>query len=117
MRIRSLDLNHDWNFGQGKQDYNINQADIAENVQTRLLCFKNDCFFLMNGGIDWLRLMGTKNTLQEILLTIRAVILASYGVVRVNSISPSVDDNRKLTVSYSIDTIFSKYFTQTIQVP
>jgi len=118
MIIRALDGNHDFQFGQSLQSYLTDNAAIAENVQTRLLSFLNDCFFDMGAGIDWFRLMGSKNTLQEILLTIRAVILSSYGVVKVNSITPSVSaSTRKLSVTYSIDTIFSKSYSQTIQVP
>ena len=117
MIIRSLDSGHDWNFGQGKESYLGNNDAVAENVQTRLLSFKNDCFFAMGAGIDWVRLLGSKNTLQEILLTVRSVILASYGVTKVNSISPSVDANRALKVTYNIDTIFTKQISQTIQVP
>ena len=118
MIIRALDSDHDWVFGQGKQSYQIGQAAIAENIQTRLLSFKNDCFFDMNAGIDWLRLLGSKNTLQETLLTIRAVILASYGAVKVNSVTPTVDkSSRSLSVTYNMDSIFSSKFSQTIQVP
>lgn len=115
MIIRALDENHDWTFGIGKNNYLSGEKAIEENVQTRLLEFLNDCFFNMAAGIDWMRLLGTKTTEQEIILSCRAVILQSYGVVRVNSISPSLN-GRGLTVNYNIDTIYTSQFTQNLEV-
>ena len=118
MIIRGLDSDGDWQWGKGKQSYRYGQDAIAENIQTRLLSFLRDCYFAPGDGIDWFRLLGTKNTLQEILLTVRAVILASYGAVRVNIVSPSFDKTtRRLSITYVMDTIFTKQVSQTIQVP
>lgn len=115
MIIRSLDGDHDWNFGQGIQTYLTNNDAIAENIQTRLLEILNDCYFNLSAGIDWIRFLSTKGTLQEIQLSCKSVILKSYGVVRVNSITP-VLNGRDLLVTYNIDTIFTKQLTQTIEV-
>lgn len=115
MIIRSLDTNHDWNLGLGIQSYLTNDAAIAENIQTRLLSILNDCYFDLGAGIDWIRLLSQKGTLQEIQLSCKAIILNSYGVVRVNSITP-VLVGRDLTVNYNIDTIFTRQLTQTIEV-
>lgn len=117
MIMRALDGSGDWTFGNGLQNYNYSNNAIAENVQTRLYEFLNNCFFNLGAGIDWTRLMGSKNSLQETLLTIRGVILQSFGVVRVNEINPVlVPGTRKLTVTYSIDTIFTKNLKGVINV-
>lgn len=116
MIIRALSSDHDFQFGLGLQNYLRNQDAIAENIQTRLLCILNDCFFDKNFGIDWIRLLGTKSTEQEIKLQCRAMILQSYGVVRVNSISVSVT-NRRILLQYNIDTIFTSQFSQNLEVP
>lgn len=117
MIIRSLDGNHDFNFGKGIQSYVNNDKAIAENIDTRLLSFLNDCFFDMNSGIDWFRLLGTKNTKEEIILSCRAVILQSYGAVKVNKIDVVFDSNsRHITITYNIDTIFTQQFSQNLEV-
>jgi len=118
MIIRALDVNHDWTFGKGKSNYLNQQLAIAENVQTRLLSFLNDCYFDLDAGIDWFNLMGTMGvTDQEIELTCRAVILQSYGVVKVNSISINRNrTSRNIYITYNIDTIFTSQFSQTLGV-
>lgn len=115
MIIRALDGDHDWKLGKGKQDYLTNDNAIAENIQTRLLSMLNDCYFDLGAGVDWIRLLSTKNTKQEIILSCKAIILASFGVVRVNNITP-VLNGRDLTLNYNIDTIFTRQLSQTIGV-
>lgn len=116
MIIRALDTNHDWTFGRGLSDYNRNQKAIAENVQTRLFSFLNDCFFDMAAGIDWFRLLGTKNTESEIVLNCKAIVLQSEGVVRINSLSVSVTRTRRIFIEMNIDTIYTRNFSQLVVV-
>ena len=115
MIIRALDTSHDWTLGIGKNNYLFGQKAIVENIETRLLSFFHDCFFDMNAGVDWFRLLGTKTTEQEIILSCRRVILQSYGVVRVNSISVAYT-GRNLSLIYNIDTIFTSAFSQNLEV-
>ena len=115
MIIRTLTTDHDFTYGIGKNNYLRDQNAIAENIDTRLLSFFRDCFFDMTAGVDWFRLLGTKTTEQEIILSCRRVILQSYGVVKVNSISASTN-GRNLILSYNIDTIFTSAFTSNLEV-
>lgn len=108
MIIRALDTKGDWTFGRGKQNYLSSQKAIMENIQTRLYSFLNDAFWDINSGIDWPRLLGTRSTQQEIILTARAIILQSYGVTGVNHISISYYGNtRNLILQYNINTIYT----------
>ncbi len=116
MIIRALDTDHDWTFGRGKSDYNRDQKAIAENVQTRLFSFLNDCFFDITAGIDWFRLLGKKDMQNEIVLNCRAIVLQSEGVVRINSLSVSVTETRRIFIQMSIDTIFTRNFSQLVVV-
>ncbi len=115
MIMRALDGEHDWTFGNGTQDYLTANRAIAQNIDTRLLSFFQDCFFDMQFGLDWFRLLGSKGTEQEIILSVRAMILQSYGVVKVNKIDTSFVA-RNLTLSYNIDTIFTEQFAQNLEV-
>ena len=116
MIFRSLDGTGDWNFGQGKQSYATQDNAIALDIKTRILSFFKDCWFAPSDGIDWLTLLGTKSTEQQIQLSVRGTILQSYGVTKVNSISVNVDNNRHLTITYDINTIFSQNQSQVIEV-
>lgn len=115
MIIRSIDSNHDWNFGQGQQNYLTGLNAINENNQTRLLEFLGDCFFNLQAGIDWFRLLGTPGTKNEIMLTVRAKLLASFGVTGVNKVS-SILSGRGLNLSYNINTQYTSQFTQELEV-
>jgi hypothetical protein len=117
MIIRSLDTLGDWTFGKGKTNYLSNNLAIAENILTRLYSFLNDAFWDTGAGIDWTRLLGTPGTKAEILLSCRAVILQSYGVTAVNSISSVYSEtNRNLVLSFNINTKFTSQFSMTLQL-
>ena len=116
MIIRALTGDGDFRFGSGKQDYNRENNAIAENVQTRLLSFLNDCFFDLQAGIDWFRLLSDKGTLEQVKLDVRAVILGTEGVVQINSLEVQMNDLRRLQLTYEIDTIYTKKFTQNLEV-
>jgi hypothetical protein len=116
MIIRAL-LADDWTFGLGKQNYLFGQQAIAENIQTRLYEFLNDAFWNMPAGLDWPRLFGTPGTKQEITLTCRSIILASFGVTAVNSIQALVDaGTRNLVLSFNINTIYTNNFSIQLQL-
>lgn len=114
--MRALDTTHDWKFGQGKQDYNYKNDAINENVQTRLMSFVNDCFFDLTAGLDWFRLLSSKSTLEQLKLDARAVILGSEGVVKVNSLDVELLEGRGVKLTYDIDTIYTRRFSQNIEV-
>ena len=117
MIIRSLDYTGDWQFGNGKSSYADTNNAIAENISTRLKSFLNDCFFDMNAGIDWITYLGTPGRQDELNLKIKAVILLSFGVINVVSISTSMNrGKRSFNVSYTINTIYSTSYQQNIEV-
>ena len=117
MKIRKISDLGDWVFGKGITSYNIEDAAIGEDIQTKLACFLNDCWFDQEFGVDWFRLLGTKGTLDEIKLTIRSVILRVTGVVKVNEISALFDgETRGLTIQYNIDTLYSQGYANTVEV-
>lgn len=117
MIMRAIDSAHDWQFGKGKENYVAGPSAIAENIQTRLLSFLNNCYFDMNAGIDWFTYLGVPNKSQEIVLRARAIILQSYGVVSVNSISINAPhDTRNAVLTYTISTIYSQNYTENLEV-
>lgn len=118
MIFRAIDGNNDWAFGSGVQSYLRDERAIAANIKTRLQVWLGECFFATEDGIDWRNLLGGKNPAaqQGIVLQCRTVIVESYGVVRVNSVTPVfAPAGRALTVTYNIDTIFSRNVTNTVQ--
>lgn len=111
MKIRAVDGENDWEFGFGLSSYRFAESAIEENIKTSLQCWLNDCFWRLDFGVDWANLLGSKNPAGQagIILQCREVIVSSFGVTRVNSVSASIDSlTRALSVQYNINTIYSR---------
>ncbi len=118
MIIRHLDASGDWTFGHGRQEYLRDEAAIELNIATRLRSFLNDCFWSLNFGVDWWNLLGAKSDAAQtnIIIQTRAMLAASYGVTRINSVTAALDHaTRRLTVSYNVDTIFTHSVVASVQ--
>lgn len=107
MITRSLDSNHDWNFGKGKQDYRDEENSLAQNIKTRLLSFYNDCFFDLDAGIDWFTWLGGKD-LEGLKLAISNIILETYGVEGIKQLDLSLNINRQLSVTYQVQSLWGE---------
>lgn len=114
MIIRNLDANHDWVFGSGIANYLRDNDAIGLNINTRLLAWLNDCFFDMSAGIDWLNLLGSLGQKNMLDINIRRVILQSYGVTAITSFSSALNAQRVFSASYTINTIFSQNYQNTL---
>ncbi len=117
MRVRQIDVDHDWLFGKGQNDYVRGNAAIVQTINTRLNSFLGDCFFDIGAGIDWFNLLGSKDQ-TALNLAISAVIdpyIAGIrvgqntpGVVRLVQLSTNLNTARRFTVTYQVDTVYSR---------
>ena len=106
MSVRQIDSDHDWTFGQGRNNYITNNPEVVQDIDTRLSFFLGDCFFDLSSGIDWFNLLGQKNQLA-LNLAISAVIINSQNVTGILQLSANVSDARNFSVSYKVQTIYS----------
>lgn len=110
MRVRAVDINNDWTFGRGFQDYKSSDRAIAQNVKTRVQSFYRDCFFDMEAGIDWFNLLGY-GTQEFLYMSIQETVINTEGVTGINSVNIDYDrENRTFTIKYDIQTIYSKSY-------
>ncbi len=105
MIVRGLDLDHDWLFGKGKNDFLRDGPAVNQNIQTRLLSFVGDCFFDMGAGVDWWNLLGAKN-LAALDLSVKTVILNTEFVTGLVSSNVSLDQQRLADLDYKVTTVF-----------
>lgn len=111
-RVRRLDKNHDWTFGQGFSNYATESDAIAQNVQTRLWSFTNDWFLDLDHGLPWLEQMGRGVNLAEWEIKIKRHVLETDGVVKIIDYQATLDpDSRKLTISITYEDIYRKQQT------
>ncbi|PHS61060.1 MAG: hypothetical protein COB09_19115 [Thalassobium sp.] len=113
MTFRNLTENHDWTFGSGLQNYTSGNQAIGIDIKTRLLSWIGDCFFAENEGIDWKNRIGSKNQRNLLENDIRRIILKTQGVTELLSFDTILND-RNFTASYSINTIFSQEYIDTL---
>ena len=104
---RTVDTLGDWVFGKGKSDYKQSNDAVAQLIQTRLKSFLGDCFFSLGSGIDWFNLLGSKRLL-ELKLAISATILNTPDVTGMIELSTNLDNNRRMTIQYSVNTLYGK---------
>lgn len=116
MTIRALDNNHDWVFGSGKYSYVEDEKEIAENLETRILSFLGDCFFATDEGIDWWGLL-ERNQQDKLEYAVQEVISNTPGVTGINSVDAVMHSNRRLSLQYSINTIYSSNYQGEIYAP
>lgn len=105
-KIRALDENEDWTFGKGNSDYKQTSQGLKQHIISRVREWKTDCFFAQNNGVDWNNRLGYKN--QETILEdeIRDILLKTDEVLEVISVDANLE-NRKVTATVSIKTIYS----------
>ena len=115
--VNILSSSGDWQFGQGLSNYTTANNAIALNIQTALKTFLGDAFWQANFGVDWINLLGNKNTEASILSQTRAIIAGCYGVVQINSVNYNLNTTtRQLTLTYTISTIYSSNVTSSSTV-
>lgn len=92
-----------WEFGKGKQSYDIEIQAVMTNLKTRLYSFKNDCFFDAEAGLDWFNILGLPNNKARLLLEVNNAILNSYGVQEIISSDIVIDsESRKVNITYEV---------------
>lgn len=108
MIIRALDADGDWIFGNGISAYRNKQLALNQNIETRLLEWKGDCFFDKNAGVDWKNRLAKRSQTAPLQDEIRTVILKTDGVTEVTNLDLDFNStSRNLKLNYSIKTIYS----------
>lgn len=106
MIIRALDVNGDWTYGSGFNNYLSGNKAVALNIQTRLSAFLGDCFFDTASGINWFYFLGSKDQIG-LNLAVSATITNTPNVTGILQLSVSIDVQRKITIIYNVITSFS----------
>lgn len=109
MRVAGLDKSNDWRFGRGIASYVKDAEAIRQNVSTRLKSFKRDDFLNVDTNIDWVTLLGARNTKDLIKREVERVTLSTDGVLKINTLTIDVSvSTRTATIELNYSDIFSE---------
>ncbi|WP_026803641.1 hypothetical protein [Aliarcobacter lanthieri] len=107
MRVRLLDKNGDWTFGNSKNNYGIKLQALKQNVVTRIKSCKNDWFLDSEANIDWWNILGIKSNEDIVKNEVYNTVIQTYGVTSIKNIDVVVDSaNRKATIKIDLKTIY-----------
>mgnify|MGYP000010448375 CR=1 FL=1 len=115
MRVAGLDKNNDFRFGRGLASYLSADQAIRQNVATRIKSFRRDWVLNTDANIDWIDLLGRKNSRDKILREIERVVLSTTGVLRIITLDASQKD-RNMTISLTFETVYGSSITDNIGV-
>jgi hypothetical protein len=107
MMVRGINSNGDWLYGKGRNDYKRNKDAVAQNIRTRLFSFLGDCFFALEEGIDWWNVLGAKS-IDAVTIPVRSTILNTEGVTTITQLDATLDNNRVLRLTYSVNTVYGE---------
>ena len=94
----------DWVFGIGAQSYKTKVQMVAQRIATHIRSWYHDCFFDYEFGIAWRDLLGHYNTQKPTALAVRGMINRIPEVTKINDLSLNLDEERRLSLYYSVDT-------------
>lgn len=110
MSVRALDSDHDWKWGNGKGNYISKSAEIAQNVKTRILSFKNDWVLDTSVHIDWFAILGNYSNEATIRREVERVTLETLGVKSLDSLEITTDDARNAEITIGYTDIYNESF-------
>lgn len=110
MRYRALDVNGDYTFGQGSDNFLVDSpACVAQAVRTALLLWKGEWYLDTTAGMPWATDVlgtGTDSLYDE---AIKAKIQSVQGVTDIVNYSSSLNTaTRALIVDCTIDTLYGQ---------
>lgn len=104
MKVRRLDRNDDWTFGQGHANYADGSESTSQRVRTRLQSFLGDWFLDLAYGMPWLDDFERPANLPDLERAARITTLQTSGVAQLDELDLVLDPSRLLVMTVSIQT-------------
>lgn len=108
MKIRNVDSNWDWTFGQSLTNYVQNEYAVILDIQMRLKEWFSDCFFALQNGIQWRERLGSFNQKELLDRDILNTIQNTQGVLNVFNFTSTTDGRRYRAQC----TVYTQYSTE-----
>lgn len=96
MRIRNVNKNWDWTFGQSQSNYVRNEYAVILDIQMKLKEWFGDCFFALQTGIPWNIRLGFHNQKELLDDDIISRIQEVEGVLNVTDFTSTTNGRQYL---------------------
>lgn len=107
MRYRTLSPSGDYVFGAGPSEFLVNTPEtVAQAVSTRMRLFTNEWFLDTEEGLPLSTKILGAGTQSQYDQAIQERILGTQGVISITEYASLLDQNRNLTVSALIETLY-----------
>lgn len=112
MRYRKLTATGDMAYGQGNQDFHVDNEAVRQAIQTRLQLYKGAFWRDLNEGLPLFQSIlgasGSQSNLDSIDNIIRQRVLGTQGVRSVVSLNSSFEtEARQYLFTATVQTIYS----------
>lgn len=94
MRIRNVDANWDWTFGQSQTNYVKDEYAIILDIQMKIKEWYGDCFFALQNGIPWRTRLGQHNQKELLDRDLTNAIQSVDGVLNIQDFTSSMEGRR-----------------------
>lgn len=112
MKIRNLDKNGDWTFGQSTSNYVRDAYAVALDIKMKIREWFGDCFFALQNGIPYPLRLGSHNQKRFLDADIYNIAQSVEGVLRVfNFQSSGIGRNYRCSFN-----VYQQYSTETLNI-
>lgn len=110
MRYRKQDENGDYTFGNGLNNFHIDNVDaVAQAIDTRLKLWVGEWFADVSDGTGWSQAILGKHSENLYELTLRQRVLDTQGVISIQEFQSALDPNtRSLVVTMVVETVYGQ---------
>lgn len=110
MRYRKQDENGDYTFGNGLNNFHIDNVDaVAQAIDTRLKLWVGEWFADVSDGTGWSQAILGKHSQNLYELTLRQRVLDTRGVISIQEFQSALDPNtRSLVVTMVVETVYGQ---------
>lgn len=110
MRYRKQDENGDYTFGNGLNNFHIDNVDaVAQAIDTRLKLWVGEWFANVSDGTGWSQAILGKHSQNLYELTLRQRVLDTQGVISIQEFQSALDPNtRSLVVTMVVETVYGQ---------
>lgn len=112
MKVRNLDKNGDWTFGQSTSNYARNAYAVALDIKMKLREWYGDCFFALQNGIPYPIRLGSHNQKNLMDTDIYNIAASVTGVIRIFNFKSSLI-GRVYQCSFNV---YQQYSTETLNI-